>query len=274
MTSGRYGIGEFSRLCRLTITTLRHYDDVGLLPPTAVDRATGYRYYHDEQLPVALRLGVLRSAGVPIPDLVELVHGRLTLDEVLTRQRARVEAERAEQDRRLTLLDELAVAPAAGLAVEEVELPSRTAVACRRRSTWESAELATRHALARLLVTLRRRGIEPRPPSGALFPIDPEPEITVVAYTGVDVVEPDLDIVELPSGGGLRITHAGSHVLLPYAYQTLLAAASSRGLVPDGAVREEYLDAPASGPPRTELSVLVAPRSSPTSGQRERALRF
>jgi len=117
MTSGRYGIGEFSRLCRLTITTLRHYDDVGLLPPTAVDRATGYRYYHDEQLPVALRLGVLRSAGVPIPDLVELVHGRLTLEEVLTRQRVRVEAERAEQDRRLTLLDELAVAPAAGLAV-------------------------------------------------------------------------------------------------------------------------------------------------------------
>ena len=265
MTSARYGIGEFSRLCRLTITTLRHYDDVGLLPPTAVDPATGYRSYDDEQLPLALRLGVLRSAGVPVPDLVELVHGRLTLDEVLTRQRVRVEAERAEQDRRLALLAELAAAPAAGLAVEEVELPSRTAAACRRRSTWEGAEQATRHALARLLVTLRRRGIEPRPPSGALFPVDPEPELTVVAYAGVDVVEPDLDMVELPSGCGLRITHSGNHVLLPYAYRTLLAAASSRGLVLEGPVREEYLDAPAPGPPRTELTVLVRPRPTRSS---------
>ena len=51
MTPPRYTIGEFSRLSRLTVTTLRHYDEIGLLPPAEVDRATGYRYYDAEQLP-------------------------------------------------------------------------------------------------------------------------------------------------------------------------------------------------------------------------------
>jgi DNA-binding transcriptional MerR regulator len=262
MTAGRYGIGEFSRLSRLTVTTLRHYDDVGLLPPAAVDPATGYRSYDDEQLPVALRLGVLRSAGVPVPELVELVHDRLTLEEVLERQRERVEAERAEQERRLALLDELARAPADGPAVEETDLPSRTVAVCRRRSTWEGAEQATRHALVRLLVTLRRRGLSPVMPSGALFPVDPQPELTVVVYAGVAVaaVDTDLDVLELPAGPGLRVTHRGSHVLLPYAYRTLVAAAASRGLVPHGPVREEYLEAPASEPARTALSLPVRSR--------------
>ncbi len=71
----------------------------------------------------------------------------------------------------------------------------------------------------------------------------------------------------------MRTTHAGSRELLPYAYRALLAAVASRALVTSGPVREEYLD-PDDGPPSTELSVLVAPRSSPTSDQRERALRF
>lgn len=266
MTGRRYGIGEFSRLCRLTVTTLRHYDAVGLLPPAAVDPGTGYRSYADEQLPLALRLGVLRSAGVPLPDLVELVHGRLTLDEVLSRQRERVEAERAERDRRLVLLDELARAPADELAVDDLELPSRTVAVGSRRSTWDGAEQATRHALARLLVRLRQTGLEPSPPSGALFPADPEPDLTVVAYTGVAVAaHPGLDVVELPAGRALRVTHAGSHVLLAYAYRTLLAAASSRGLVPEGPVREEYVDPPPSEAPRTELTVLVRPRPADRS---------
>ena len=33
-------IGEFSRLTHLTVKTLRHYDEQGLLVPYAVDEAT------------------------------------------------------------------------------------------------------------------------------------------------------------------------------------------------------------------------------------------
>jgi len=271
MTAARYTIGEFSRLSRLTVTTLRHYDEIGLLLPAEVDPVTGYRYYDPEQLPTALRLGVLRSTGVPLADLLDLVGDRRTLGEVLERQRRRIEAERAEQVRRLALLDELACDPADAPVVEEVVLRPRMVATMARATSWDRVERTTRHALARLQVRLRQRGIQPSPPHGALFPVDPRAELTVVAYTGVDTPA-DLDAVELPGGLAVRTTHAGSRELLPYAYRTLLAAVASRALVTSGPVREEYHD-PRGEPASTELSVLVAPRSK-ASDQRERALRF
>jgi effector-binding domain-containing protein len=151
-------------------------------------------------------------------------------------------------------------------------LRPRTVAILARTASWDTAERTTRHALARLQVRLRQQGIEPTPPHGALFPVDPEAELTVVVYTGVDT-SADVDVVELPGGTAVRTVHAGSRELLPYAYRALLAAVASRALVTSGPVREEYLD-PGDGPLSTVLSVLVAPRSSPTSGQRERALRF
>lgn len=38
-------IGEFSKLSKTTVKTLRYYDKVGLLKPAFVDSFTGYRYY-------------------------------------------------------------------------------------------------------------------------------------------------------------------------------------------------------------------------------------
>jgi len=43
-------IGDFSKLSRVSIKTLRHYDEMGLLKPVEVDRFTGYRYYEFDQL--------------------------------------------------------------------------------------------------------------------------------------------------------------------------------------------------------------------------------
>mgnify|MGYP000023241084 CR=1 FL=1 len=42
-------IGEFSKLTRISIRMLRHYDEIGLLVPENVDEFTGYRYYSEEQ---------------------------------------------------------------------------------------------------------------------------------------------------------------------------------------------------------------------------------
>ena len=43
-------IGDFSKLSRVSIRMLRHYDDIGLLKPAEIDEFTGYRYYHEQQL--------------------------------------------------------------------------------------------------------------------------------------------------------------------------------------------------------------------------------
>ena len=37
-------IGEFARLGQVSVVTLRHYDELGLLNPASVDPFTCYRY--------------------------------------------------------------------------------------------------------------------------------------------------------------------------------------------------------------------------------------
>jgi ankyrin repeat protein len=69
----RYSIGEFSQRSGLTARALRLYDEVGLLLPDLVDEATGYRYYTFAQLDRARLIATLRSAGVPVPTVAEIV---------------------------------------------------------------------------------------------------------------------------------------------------------------------------------------------------------
>jgi DNA-binding transcriptional MerR regulator len=38
-----FSIGEFARLGGVSVRTLRHYDEIGLLRPAQVDPVTGYR---------------------------------------------------------------------------------------------------------------------------------------------------------------------------------------------------------------------------------------
>lgn len=54
-------IGEFSKLSRVSVRMLRHYDEVGLLAPSEVDPMTGYRYYSERQLITAGRIAALRT---------------------------------------------------------------------------------------------------------------------------------------------------------------------------------------------------------------------
>ena len=56
-------IGEFSRLARVSVKTLRYYADLGLLKPAYVDRYSGYRYYSLEQLPRLNRILALKELG-------------------------------------------------------------------------------------------------------------------------------------------------------------------------------------------------------------------
>jgi DNA-binding transcriptional MerR regulator/effector-binding domain-containing protein len=62
-------IGDFSRMTHLSVKTLRHYHDVGLVEPDQVDSATGYRYYSLAQIPTAQVVRRLRELDMPIPDI-------------------------------------------------------------------------------------------------------------------------------------------------------------------------------------------------------------
>ena len=45
MQEGMFSIGKIAALNRISISTLRLYDENGLLKPCYIDPETGYRYY-------------------------------------------------------------------------------------------------------------------------------------------------------------------------------------------------------------------------------------
>jgi DNA-binding transcriptional MerR regulator len=62
-------IGHFARLSGLSVHTLRHYDDVGLLEPDYVDPETGYRRYGRAQVERARLIRALRCTDLPVEEV-------------------------------------------------------------------------------------------------------------------------------------------------------------------------------------------------------------
>lgn len=69
-------IGEFSKLSKTTVKTLRYYDKVGLLKPAFVDSFTGYRYYTNAQLETMHRILMYKRAGMQNADIAEILQGK------------------------------------------------------------------------------------------------------------------------------------------------------------------------------------------------------
>ena len=62
-------IGEFSRLCRVTVRALRHYEKIRLLVPEIIDYRTGYRYYAVGQMQKALTIVKLKGLGFSLEEI-------------------------------------------------------------------------------------------------------------------------------------------------------------------------------------------------------------
>lgn len=124
-------IGDFSRMTQLSVKTLRHYHEVGLLEPDRVDPATSYRYYAPEQVATAQVVRRLRELGMPIADVRAvlsaapadrntLIGGHLKrLETELAATRSAVESLRAILERPAAHVEHRSVAAASAAVIEE-----------------------------------------------------------------------------------------------------------------------------------------------------------
>ena len=107
-----FSIGEFSKLGRVTVDTLRHYDALGLLKPAKVDPFTGYRYYSARQLMSLNRILALKEIGFSLEEITRILRDELTSDQLrgmlkaqLIRAESEVESAQARRGRILTRLN-------------------------------------------------------------------------------------------------------------------------------------------------------------------------
>ena len=261
MNTTRLTIGDFSKLCRLTVVTLRHYDRIVLLTHAEIDSVTGYRYYHYDQVDTALQIGLLRSLDVAIAELRPFVTGATSLEELLAEQRTRLATQMHERQQMIDVID--ALATGAGAPPYEISRgiePGGRAVGLELETSWVRVERATQHGLARLTVLLRRLGVEPGALTGALFPIAPSDQVTLTAFVAFEVADaidahPTLVPVALTRVDAISTVHRGDHRLLGYAYHALLAEVARNGAEAVGPAREYYLPVGPDGAACTRLVI-------------------
>ena len=100
-----YQIGEFSKICQVSVKTLRYYDSIGILRPTEVDQFTGYRYYTREQLERMLLIQKLKRYGFTLEQIQPLLScGTAALCRELRRQGKALQCRQLELG---TILQEL-----------------------------------------------------------------------------------------------------------------------------------------------------------------------
>ena len=103
-----FKIGEFSRLSRVSVRMLRHYDQLGLLTPSQTDSFTGYRYYSAEQLPRLNRIIALRDLGFSLEQVSGMLEEDLSTDQLLGMlrlKRAEVEEQMKSEQQKLGRLE-------------------------------------------------------------------------------------------------------------------------------------------------------------------------
>lgn len=245
-------IGRFSKVCRLTVKALRHYDELGLLRPALVDESSGYRYYSLAQAPEAERIRLLRSLDMPLEAIRQVLEERDAgrVRQLLDAHRQRIEQQIAEHQRALDFLHKL---------TREEEL-MRYEITIKRLSEQPIISTRTHTTLADLGETFGRAygqlfgylGQIGARPAGMPFSIYHDPDFKE-EDVDVEICVPvekrlsgkgELNGSVMPSGLAACTVHAGPYGEVGPAYQALMSWIQDHGHECAGPPREVYLVGP------------------------------
>ena len=249
-------IGDFSRMTHLSVKALRHYHDMGVLEPAAVDPFTGYRSYDTSQVGSAQVIRRLRDLGMPLDSIAAV----LAAPDLEARNReiaahlTRMERQLEQTQASVAALRALLTGPAERPAIELRAIPAVTALAVRQ--VVDAADLTEWGAGAfdALAQALTAAGLTAAGPYGALYPGDffelERSEITVflpVTTGGAAPGGAGLDpagrvrLLEIPAVEAAVAVHQGSFSEIDRTYGAVGAVVAERAIGVDGPIREYYL---------------------------------
>jgi DNA-binding transcriptional MerR regulator len=241
-------IGDFSRATHLSIKTLRHYHDRGLLVPSEVAPGTGYRRYTTSQIPAAQVIRRFRDLDMPIEQIRAVLDAPdlRARNQLISAHLTRLEHDLARTQGAVASLRDLLADPADLAPISHRKVPAVLAAAIT--SVISTAETGPwfSGALGELYATLEASGVTPAGPSGGCYATElfaeDKGEATVFVPTRtliplVGRVAPrTIPAVELAV-----IVHSGSHDDADRSYGALAAYVADHALQVDGPVREYYL---------------------------------
>ncbi len=96
-----FSIGDVARLFHISVSSLRHYENVGLLTPEYTDPSSGYRYYSVEQFEILNTIRYLRALDMPLSEIADFLKNRDVdrIEEKLQKQKKAVLEKQRELER-------------------------------------------------------------------------------------------------------------------------------------------------------------------------------
>jgi DNA-binding transcriptional MerR regulator len=167
----RVTIGDFSRASQLSVKTLRHYHEVGLLDPSEVDPGNGYRYYAEDQIPVAQVIRRLRGLQMPIAEVKAVIAAPdpEVRNRLIVAHLDRLEADLARTRGAVAELRDLLERPETPRAVEPRTVPPTSAIAIQEIVDREDLLAWWQGALGELNAILSAQGLQPTGPPGGMY---------------------------------------------------------------------------------------------------------
>jgi DNA-binding transcriptional MerR regulator len=242
-------IGDFSRLARVTIRTLRFYDEAGLFRPAKVDPRSRYRFYRADQLPELQRIRRLRSLGCTVEEVRNLSAADcLEYANRLAELRHRLMVRLARDEQRLKQLDALMFVhsreePRKRLPVKERPIPPVNVAFARDRVRSLGAEVERMFEAVEQRVATHGCRARARP-----FLLFHDMEYRKVNLD-VEVCVP-VAVESLIACGGRQVPGAGraacvrfvgAYEQAPLLYEDMLAWIDSAGARIAGPIRESYV---------------------------------
>jgi DNA-binding transcriptional MerR regulator len=236
-------IGDFSRMTFLSVKALRHYHEVGLLPPAEIDSETGYRRYEAAQVPTAQVIRRLRELGMSLDDVRGVIEApdvrarNAAISADLRRMEGELEQTRATVKSLRLLLDETAPAP---IAISyRLDEPSR-ALAIRAEIAHDDMFSWLDDAFAELHAAVKQR----TDADGALFSgelMEDEFGEIVALVPGAGEAGGRVHAVKLPRVEYAVAVHAGPLEEVDRTYAALGTVVAERAIGVQGPLRENYL---------------------------------
>ncbi len=257
-------VGDFSRATHLSIKTLRHYHQVGLLEPGAVNPDTGYRYYSVGQIPTAQVIRRLRDLEMPVADVKAVLAApdATARNALIAAHLNRLEAELAQTRTVVESLRNLLQPPDGPTAIEHRSVPATAAAAIG--AVVDRADLLAwwQGALGELRATVLAQGQHATGPSGGMFAGEllqqdrGQATVFIPVEGGVRPIGRVASQV-IPAAELAIINHHGSLADADLTYAKLGSYAIAHEISIDGPLREYYLrgagDTPDEAEWRTEI---------------------
>jgi DNA-binding transcriptional MerR regulator len=254
-----FKIGEFSRLSRVSVRMLRHYDQLGLLIPSQTDPFTGYRYYSASQLPRLNRILALRDLGFSLEQISGLLDEDVSAEQLLGMlkvKRAEVEGQLQEARQKLDRLEGRIRQTSDSSGYEAYDVVLRDTqpqlVAAYREPAADDDRIQQMFDSLEVYVARFDGARADKPPLTIYYDEDyrerdMDAEVAVPLMYAIPESE-TIRVRELPGLSNVAsVVHVGEYMAIYQAYNSLLAWIEVNGYQMTGPIRELYLSYGAEG---------------------------